>query len=480
MKALEHLEPRKVFSPFEELCAIPHGSGHTKAISDWCVAFARDRGLEYHQDGQNNVIIIKEATAGYENAPALILQGHLDMVCEKEPGCPKDMDREGLELYVDGDFVSARGTTLGGDDGIAVAMALALLDADDIPHPRLEAVFTVDEEIGMLGAVGLDVSPLKGTRLLNLDSEAEGVFTVSCAGGNVTACTLPVSRAPFQGTALKVTVSGLRGGHSGTEIHKGLANANMLLGRLLQAMGAATGLRIVSAGGGLKDNAIPVKAQARVLVSDAEAARAAARKTAADFAAEYRVTDPGITVTVEECASSLEAMDASTTGKVICMLTCLPNGVQVMSADIQGLVQTSLNLGIFTAQGDQVRACFSVRSSVDSQKEMLKSRLTTLMEQLGGYTVFSGDYSGWEYRADSPLRELLTQVFREQYGRDPQVEAIHAGVECGIFAGKIPGLDCVSMGPDLLEIHTPRERMSISSVQRVWKFLLEVLKRSNA
>ncbi len=480
MKALEHLEPRKVFSLFEELCAIPHGSGNTKAISDWCVAFARARGLEYHQDGQNNVIIIKEATAGYENAPALILQGHLDMVCEKEPGCPKDMDREGLELYVDGDFVSARGTTLGGDDGIAVAMALALLDADDIPHPRLEAVFTVDEEIGMLGAVGLDVSPLKGTRLLNLDSEAEGIFTVSCAGGNVTACTLPVSRAPFQGTALEVTVSGLRGGHSGTEIHKGLANANMLLGRLLQAMGAATGLRIVSAGGGLKDNAIPVKAQARVLVSDVEAARAAARKTAADFAAEYRVTDPGITVTVEEGASSQEAMDASTTGKVICMLTCLPNGVQVMSADIQGLVQTSLNLGIFTVQGDQVRACFSVRSSVDSQKEMLKSRLTTLMEQLGGYTVFSGDYSGWEYRADSPLRELLTQVFREQYGRDPQVEAIHAGVECGIFAGKIPGLDCVSMGPDLLEIHTPRERMSISSVQRVWKFLLEVLKRSNA
>ena len=480
MKALEHLEPRKVFSLFEELCAIPHGSGNTKAISDWCVAFARARGLEYHQDGQNNVIIIKEATAGYENAPALILQGHLDMVCEKEPGCPKDMDREGLELYVDGDFVSARGTTLGGDDGIAVAMALALLDADDIPHPRLEAVFTVDEEIGMLGAVGLDVSPLKGTRLLNLDSEAEGIFTVSCAGGNVTACTLPVSRAPFQGTALEVTVSGLRGGHSGTEIHKGLANANMLLGRLLQAMGAATGLRIVSAGGGLKDNAIPVKAQARVLVSDVEAARAAARKTAADFAAEYRVTDPGITVTVEEGASSQEAMDASTTGKVICMLTCLPNGVQVMSADIQGLVQTSLNLGIFTVQGDQVRACFSVRSSVDSQKEMLKSRLTTLMEQLWGYTGFSGDYSGWEYRADSPLRELLTQVFREQYGRDPQVEAIHAGVECGIFAGKIPGLDCVSMGPDLLEIHTPRERMSISSVQRVWKFLLEVLKRSNA
>ena len=277
MRVLENLEPKSVFRFFEEMCAIPHGSRNTKAISDYCAAFARERGLEYHQDDSNNIIIVKAATPGYENAPTVILQGHLDMVCEKEPGCPKDMDREGLDLLVEGDFVTARGTTLGGDDGIAVAMALAILDANDIPHPRLEAVFTVDEEIGMLGAVAMDVSPLQGRQLINLDSEAEGVFTVSCAGGNVSTCRLPIARAPFQGQALTVTVSGLQGGHSGTEIHKGRANANMLLGRVLQAMAAPCDLRIAAVDGGLKDNAIPIQSTARVLVSDAGAARAATR-----------------------------------------------------------------------------------------------------------------------------------------------------------------------------------------------------------
>ena len=477
MNVLSNLEPKGVFRFFEDLCAIPHGSRNTKAISDYCAAFARERGLEHYQDADNNIIIIKEAAPGYENAPAVILQGHLDMVCEKEPDCPKDMDKEGLDLLVEGDCVTAKGTTLGGDDGIAVAMALAILDAQDLPHPRLEAVFTVDEEIGMLGAVSMDVSPLKGRQLLNLDSEEEGVFTVSCAGGNVSTCLLPVVRVPFQGTALTVTVRGLKGGHSGTEIHKGRANANMLLGRLLQAMASATDLRLVEVHGGLKDNAIPTQAAAQVVAADAHAARAAAQAMAACFAAEYRVTDPGVAVTVEE-GSAGEPMAAASTQKVLCMLTCLPNGVQVMSADIAGLVQTSLNLGILVTEGGLVRASFCVRSSVDSQKEMLKARLACLMEQLGGSVEFSGDYSGWEYRSDSPLRDRLVAVYREQYGREPRIEAIHAGVECGIFAGKLDDLDCVSIGPDPPEIHTPRERLSIASTQRLWSFVLEVLKRS--
>lgn len=477
MSVLEHLEPRSVFRFFEEMCAIPHGSRNTRAISDWCAAFAKERGLEYYQDQSNNVIIIKEATPGYEDAPAVILQGHLDMVCEKEAGCSKDMDREGLDLVVEGDFVTAKGTTLGSDDGIAVAMALAILDAHDIPHPRLEAVFTVDEEIGMLGAAAMDVSPLKGRQLINLDSEAEGVFTVSCAGGNVSTCRLPIARAPFQGQALTVTVSGLQGGHSGTEIHKGRANANMLLGRVLQAMAAAADLRIMEVNGGLKDNAIPIQSAARVLAADAQAARAAAEEMARILADEYRVTDPGVTVTVTDGGNG-EAMDEASTKKVLCMLTCLPNGVQVMSADIAGLVQTSLNLGILATEEAEVQASFCLRSSVESQKEMLKARLGCLMEQLGGSVEFFGEYSGWEYLADSPLRERMVEVFTEQYGKAPQIEAIHAGVECGIFSGKLPGLDCVSCGPDLLEIHTPRERMSISSVQRVWAFVLEVLRRS--
>ena len=477
MAILEHLEPRGVFRFFEEMCAIPHGSANTKAVSDWLMAFARERGLEAYQDQLNNVIIIKEATAGYENAPAVILQGHMDMVCEKAPDCEKDMEKEGLDLAVDGDTVYARGTTLGGDDGIAVAMALALLDADDIPHPRLEAVFTVDEEIGMLGAVGMeDVSMLRGRRMLNLDSEVEGVFTVSCAGGNLTKCTLPVCRETFGAEFLTVTVGGLRGGHSGVEIDKGLGNACMLLGRVLTACGRETALRLVSVSGGLKDNAIPREASAVVAAADAREIRAVCARLDAELKNEYRTTDPEVFVSVRDGGAGLP-MDEDSTRRILAFLTCAPNGIQAMSADIPSLVQTSLNLGILTTGDETVDASFCVRSSVDSQKQMLVERLACLTKTLGGSVAVFGDYSGWEYRPDSPLRELLVEVFTEQYGHAPKIEAIHAGVECGIFAGKLPGLDCVSMGPDLTEIHTCRERLHIASVQRLWAMVLETLKR---
>ena len=456
MEVLSPLQPRAVFHYFEELCAIPHGSGNTKAVSDWCAAFARARGLEYHQDTLNNIIIIKEAAPGYEGAEPVILQGHLDMVCEKEPGCPKDLEREGLDLEVDGDFVTARGTT----------------------HPRLEVVLTVDEEVGMLGAAALDVSPLRGRTLINLDSEEEGVFTVSCAGGNRTECILPVKREPFSGTVLTVTVGGLTGGHSGTEIHRGRANANVLLGRCLRAVSARTELRLGEAAGGSKDNAIPTGSRAQIVVSDEAAARAALGELEADLRREHRTTDPELFLRAEPSRWEGNPMDRTGTERAVCLITCLPNGVQAMSGDIPGLVQTSLNLGILTTGAEELRACFSVRSSLGSQKEALKDRLTCLTQALGGRTQYSGDYPAWEYQEESPLRDRMVQVFREQYGRAPKVEAIHAGVECGLLAGKIPGLDCVSIGPDLLEIHTPRERMSISSVQRVWAFLLEVLKRS--
>ena len=476
MAILEHLEPRGVFRFFEELCAIPHGSSNTKAVSDWLMDFARERGLEAYQDGLNNVIIIKEATSGYESAEPVILQGHMDMVCEKAPGCAKDMEKEGLDLAVDGDAVYAEGTTLGGDDGIAVAMALAILDADDIPHPRLEAVFTVDEEIGMLGATALDVSMLRGRRMLNLDSEEEGVFTVGCAGGNLTQCTLPLTRAPYAGKALTVTVGGLRGGHSGAEIDKGLGNANMLMGRLLYAASRKAELRLVEVNGGLKDNAIPRETVATLVTTDPEAVLAVCRELDAQLKNEYRTTDPNVFVTAAESTASLP-MDDDTTRRVLCFLTCAPNGIQSMSADMPGLVQTSLNLGILTTADSEVNASFCVRSSVDSQKQMLVERLVCLTETMGGTVEVFGDYSGWEYRPDSPLRDLLVEVFTEQYGHAPKIEAIHAGVECGIFAGKLPGLDCVSMGPDLTEIHTCRERLHIASVQRLWIMVLETLKR---
>ena len=356
-------------------------------------------------------------------------------------------------------------------------MALAILDANDIPHPRLEAVFTVDEEIGMLGAVGMeDVSMLHGRRMLNLDSEVEGVFTVSCAGGNVTRCTLPVRREDFGGENLTIAVGGLRGGHSGVEIDKGLGNACILLGRVLNACCVESELRLISADGGLKDNAIPREASAVVSAADAQEAKAVCARLDAELKNEYRTTDPAVFVSVTDGGAGLP-MDEDSSRRMLAFLTCAPNGIQAMSADISGLVQTSLNLGILTTEESTVYASFCVRSSVDSQKQMLVERLVCLTETLGGTVEVFGDYSGWEYRPDSPLRELLVEVFTQQYGHEPKIEAIHAGVECGIFAGKLPGLDCVSMGPDLTEIHTCRERLHISSVQRLWTMVLETLKR---
>ena len=476
MAVLEHLEPGRVFRFFEQMCAIPHGSGNTAAISDWLVAFAKERALEVHQDALGNVIIIKDATPGYESADAVIIQGHMDMVCDKAPDCTKDMTCEGLDLVVDGDAIYAKGTTLGGDDGIAVAMALAVLDDTSMQHPRVEAVFTVDEEIGLLGAAGLDVSPLKGRMLLNIDSEVEGIFTVSCAGGNMSRCTLPISREPFSGSCLSIKVSGLQGGHSGVEIDKGRGNANMLMGRLLYAISKKTEMRLISVNGGQKDNAIPFEATAVIAVQHAEAAREVCAEMEHHFQNEYRVTDSGVLVTVSEAAESMP-LDAESTNRVLCLLACAPNGIQAMSADIAGLVQTSLNLGVVKTSADKLEASFCVRSSVGSQKDMLVDRLRALAMQLGGTVEVFGDYPGWEYRPESKLRELMVEIFTEQYGHAPKVEAIHAGLECGMFADKLPGLDCISFGPDLTEIHTCRERMHIASVQRTWKLLTEILRR---
>ena len=476
MAILSHLEPKGVLSYFEQLCEIPHGSGNTKRVSDWLVAFAQERGLPYRQDELHNVIICKAASAGYETAESVILQGHMDMVCEKAADCDKDMEREGLDLAIDGDTIYAKGTTLGGDDGIAVAIMLALLDDENIAHPALECVFTVDEEIGMPGAAFIDVSTLKGRRMLNLDSEDEGVFTVSCAGGSMVSCQLPVKRENFTGVAMTIKINGLQGGHSGIEIDKGRANANMLMGRVLRGIAQKTEIRISAVEGGKKDNVIPNECMAQIVVEDTDAARGVCAAMESAFQNEYAVTDGNIRIDVtdgEWCA----AMDRQTTDRVICMLTCLPNGIQAMSADIEGLVQTSLNMGILTTSETQVEAVFSVRSSIATQKEMLWERLACLMEQLSGSTEISGSYPGWQYRKESPLRDLMVEVFTEQYGYAPKIEAIHAGVECGLFADKLPGLDCVSYGPELKEIHTCRERMSLSSVQRVWNMTVEVLRR---
>jgi len=477
MSVLAHLEPRGVFAHFEALCAIPHGSGNTKQISDHLVAFAAKRGLEVHQDDWNNVIIIKEATPGYEAAEPVILQGHMDMVCEKAPHCPKDMAKEGLDLCVDGDLLYAKDTTLGGDDGIAVAMMLALLESDDLPHPRLECVFTVDEEVGMPGAKHLDVSPLRGRRMINIDSEDEGIFTVSCAGGSRVKCMLPTSRTDCGWSMTEVTVSGLVGGHSGVEIGKGRANAAVLLGRVLDAAGEKTELRLVHLQCPGKENVIPRAASALVAAKHPDALRAAAKEMEEIFREEYRLSDGGITVRAESASTAKVPMDEASTARILAFLMCAPCGVQELSRDIPGLVETSLNLGVLTTDTKTVSATFSLRSSLESRKRQLERRLTALTEGLGGLCEAGERYSAWAYRAESPLRDLMAEVFTQQYGYAPRIEAIHAGLECGVFAGKLPGLDCVSIGPDLTDIHTVGERMSVSSVNRVWNMVVETLRR---
>ena len=423
------------------------------------------------------MILFGNGTCGMEDHAPVILQGHMDMVCEKAPDCGKDMTREGLDLAIDGDFVYAKGTTLGGDDGIAVAMALAVLDDESLPHPPIEAVITVDEETGMDGAMGIDVSGVKGRRMLNIDSEDEGVFTVSCAGGARMDCVLPVRREAFAAPVQRITVQGLVGGHSGTEIDKGRGNGVQLMGRVLASVAEETELRLVEVCGGLKDNAIPNASEAVLALreEDLSAAREIAAACEADFRKEYAAADPGVTIALEPAPACEQALTEEATLRVIHFLLLVPNGIAAMSMDIPGLVQTSCNLGIFHVEDGVLTAVSSVRSSVSSQKQMLLVRIDALAQLLGGSLHVTGAYPAWEYRRESPLRDKLAAVYTQQTGKEPKIEAIHAGLECGLFAGQLPGLDCVSFGPDLVDIHTTREKMSISSVQRTWQFLLGAL-----
>ena len=468
MGKLTHLQPEQVFHYFEEICGIPHGSGDTARISDYCVAFAQAHGLAFHQDSLGNVIIKKPATAGYEDHPAVILQGHIDMVCEKAPDSPIDFATDGLDVDTDGELVFAHGTTLGGDNGIAVAMAFAILESTDLAHPPLEVLLTVDEETGMYGAEGFDPAYLKGKLLINIDSEEEGVLTVSCAGGARAELTLPLTYEPDSRPVYVITLTGLQGGHSGIEIDKGRLNANVVMAQFLQTLDC----RLLGICGGLKDNAIPVSCQA-VITCDTDPTAAAAA-----FVEANRVdTDPHLTVSVECGESDLnQTMTADCTAQVLELLTTVPNGIQSMSADIDGLVQTSLNLGVLTTDRGTLRASFAVRSSVGAEKTALLEKLESQITALGGGYDSYGHYPAWEYRKDSRLRDVMCAVWEQKYGAKPTVAAIHAGLECGLFCEKIPGLDAVSIGPDMWDVHTCRERLSVASTARVYAYLCDVLK----
>lgn len=475
-----NLQPAEVFKYFEEMAAIPHGSRNTKAISDYLVDFAKKYNLEHYQDELNNVVIIKEATQGYEAADAIIIQGHMDMVCEKESGCDIDFEKDGLDLYVDGDFLKARGTTLGGDDGIAVAYALAILASNELSHPRLEVVITVDEEIGMLGAEGIDLSMLKGHKMLNIDSDVEGHFLTSCAGGMHVETKIPVTFEEACGALYTVCVTGLEGGHSGAEIDKEHGNANIIMGRVLKALSAEVEYGIVSLAGGLKDNAIPRECTADLLVNkdDVDAMTAILEQLKPVLANEFMASDKDVTIVYEaKGEQTAPVLSVASQTKVIFYLRNVPNGVQHMSRIMPGLVETSLNLGIMELKEDCLYMMTSIRSSVSSRKADLADKLEYLIEFLGGEVTVGGDYPAWEYKADSDIRETISSVYKELFDEEPVFEAIHAGLECGILSGKIENLDCVSFGPNNYDIHTPKERLSISSTEKVWKLLIEFLKR---
>ncbi len=479
MNKLANLEPQNVFRYFEEICGIPHGSGNMEAISNYCMEFAKEHNLKARQDEAWNVVIVKEATAGYEAAPTVMLQSHLDMVCEKLDSCELDFTKDGLELVVEGDFISANGTTLGGDNGIAVAMMLAILSDDSLTHPRLECVFTVDEEIGLLGAGALDTSDLQAKRMINLDSEEEGIFTVSCAGGMRKNCFLPLTWQETEGVRYTLTIDGLLGGHSGVEIHKEHGNSNKLMGRLLNALDEKVNFLLRDLHGGLADNAIPRRTDAVVYVKEDETelfeeVLAAYQKI---YKNEFASNDPDVKISyTKEGLVTGKTLTPKCQSMLLFLLHIVPNGVQRMSADIEGLVQTSLNLGILEMNDENACISFSIRSSVESEKDELSALLSQCAEFLGGSAEESGEYPGWEYKKDSVLRDTMLNVYKDQFQKDAKVVAIHAGLECGLFSGRMEGLDCVSIGPEMHDIHTPQEHLSISSTKRTYEFILAVLK----
>lgn len=481
MRKLENLKPERVFYYFEEIAGIPHGSRNTKAISDYLVEFAKNHNLEYYQDKSNNVVIIKEATKDYENAEPIIIQGHMDMVCEKENNCNIDFEKDGLDLYTEDGFVKARGTTLGGDDGIAVAYALAILESDEIKHPRIEVVITVDEEIGMLGAYDIDLSMLKGHRMLNIDSDVEGEFLTSCAGGLSMNISIPVTKMTQEGYELEICVTGLAGGHSGGEIHKEHGNADIIMGRVLSDIFNVTPFGITKLAGGLKDNAIPRECNATIVLPEKNVS--VVENVVSDLNLvlknEFHLSDPDIEVRIsKKSVLTTEMLDFASVNKIVFYLRTVPNGVVNMSMDIPNLVETSLNLGIMELKENEISMLTSIRSCVSSRKADVKDRVATLVEMLGGEVEIEGEYPAWEYRSESPLRDQIGKVYEELFNKKPVFDAIHAGLECGILSEKIKNLDCVSFGPTNFDIHTPAERLSISSTERIWNFLIKFLENA--
>ena len=475
---ISDLEPRKVFGFFEELTRIPRGSGNEKAVSDYLVDFADKRGLLAYRDDYYNVTILKPATAGMEEKDTVVLQAHMDMVCIAEEGAGIDMSKDPIDAYIDGDWVKARGTTLGADDGIGISLILAVLDSNDISHPMIEAVFTADEEVGLNGANGYDAARLKGKRFINIDTEEENHIVVGCAGGCRCILSSKCKNTKVEGTVYEIGISGLTGGHSGTEIHKGQANANVLMGRLLDMVLADVEIGIGAYSGGLKDNAICRSASATVVVKkkQAKSFEKYIRSFCESVLAEYGKTDPDFKIKCKDKGKGkFEVMSTKDMRRFVSLLNVIPNGVVKMSQNSE-MVETSSNIGVALAKPKSFSVCASLRSNKEASLEWMISKVRILAEAFGTQFSCNGRYPAWDGADASDFALAAQDLYKKMFDTDIDILTIHAGLECAIFSEKIKGIDAISIGPDMFDVHTPSERLSISSTGREWRFLQELLK----
>lgn len=478
MGKLKGVEPRQMFEYFEEICSVPRGSGNMDKVSGYLLEFAKKCGLRAVCDDAKNVIIYKDGTAGLESAEPIILQAHMDMVCQKTPDSTIDFEKDGLNIYTDGDFIKAHGTSLGADNGIAVAMIMSVLTSDSLSHPPIEAVFTTDEEIGMIGAGRLDMSLLKGRRMINLDAEESDFVTVSCAGGSDFKIRIPINRQRVSGISVTIEVGGLLGGHSGVEIDKGRVNSNILLGRVLGFAVKNAQVNIIDISGGDKVNAIPLYSRADLVCEDADGFCKELERYFEVVKSEIKDREHNcyLKITTGE-SGEFDAFASNISDKLIYMLGVTPNGIQTMSVKIEGLVETSLNLGILATGREEILMQYALRSNKNSALRYLEDRLAAFAEYNSCRFEISGRYEPWEYKDESPLRDLYIKTFYEKMGRNPEASAIHAGLECAVFSSKINDLDCIAIGPDMIGVHTTGETLKISSAKMIYELLCETLSK---
>ncbi len=478
---IAEFEPKKVFIFFEEISKIPRGSGNTSKIAAYCLDFAKSHGFKAVKDNAGNVVIYADATKGYENSETVILQGHLDMVCEKTADCNIDMENEPIRLCTDGAYIWADGTSLGADDGIAIAYMLALLDSPEIPRPPIEVLLTNDEEVGLVGASAFDASLLKGKRLINIDSEKEGVITVSCAGGVRAFCEFPLNfvKTKSDKKAYELEIKGLLGGHSGIDINKHRVNANILLARLLNHISKKADIFVCELEGGKKTNVIAKYARCVICTDNAngELVEKAVEEFNQIIFNEISYTEPDVSLKISPCDALKYHTDIESTRRLIFTIMQIPDGIQGMNPDIPEMVQTSLNLGELSISENALKMGFLVRSNDEAGKQRVSEKLVSFVEYLGGSVDLKHDYPAWEYRPESPLRDIMVSAYEEVYSNKPQISALHAGIECGVIGAKLEDIDMASIGPDLLDVHTVSERMSIGSAERCWKYLLKILEK---